>query len=294
MDKILIIEDDPDSIEICKLFLENQSCEVISSNSAVNIIEIVKKHLPDLILMDWNMPDKSGIEALSEIKAIKEFQEIPILIISGVFVYSDDLKLAFNIGATDFLRKPLNELEFNARVSAALKSYSYYKEKERYQTLIFKKEIEETQQNLSKIKSEYDKKEREMIIYSNNYIRNSEFLNQLKNDIEKLLTEKEADLKKIIKLIEHYQTVNDSSNSIVYDNVFYNLNSDFIRNLKNKHQDLTNGELRLCAFFKMGYTNKEIAILCYMNLDAVRKAAFRIRKKLNMKNDNLTFILQFY
>lgn len=76
--------------------------------------------LVDLVLLDIHLPGKNGIEGCRELKQIRQFQDVPVIIISGLDQL-DNLESAFAAGAIDYLTKPPKRLELKVRVSSALK-----------------------------------------------------------------------------------------------------------------------------------------------------------------------------
>lgn len=76
--------------------------------------------LVDLVLLDIHLPGKDGIEGCRELKQIKQFQDVPVIIISGLR-HLENLEPAFAAGAIDFLTKPPKRVELEVRVRAALK-----------------------------------------------------------------------------------------------------------------------------------------------------------------------------
>jgi diguanylate cyclase (GGDEF)-like protein len=79
-------------------------------------------HVPkmDLILLDVVMPEMDGIEACQRIKAVESLRDIPIIMVTGK-TDDESLQRAFNMGAIDYITKPLNKVELLARVRSALK-----------------------------------------------------------------------------------------------------------------------------------------------------------------------------
>ena len=67
----------------------------------------------------------------------------------------------------------------------------------------------------------------------------------------------------------------------MFEKRFTELNREFYNKLNVQFPDLSTGEQRLCAFFKLGLSTKEIAIINYSSYEAIRKTIYRIRKKLN-------------
>jgi signal transduction histidine kinase len=91
---------------------------------------IAKEHKPDLIIMDWVMPEMSGLEALKFLKEREETRDIPIIMLTG-FGSSKHVESALNAGASDYLRIPVDKTELLARVRSAIAlSASYVQIKE--------------------------------------------------------------------------------------------------------------------------------------------------------------------
>ena len=104
MKKILIVEDETFLIEMYKTKFEIENFQVISAISSEQAIKILKKDIPDLILLDILLPRKSGITFLREVKQIREVSKIPVIIFSNY----DDSKTreeAKRLGVEDYLIK---------------------------------------------------------------------------------------------------------------------------------------------------------------------------------------------
>ena len=104
MKKILIIEDEEFLVEMYKTKFELENFQVISAFSSEQAIRILKKDIPDLILLDILLPEKSGIAFLEETKKIKNISKIPIIVFSN---YDDSIAKdkAKQLGAEDYLIK---------------------------------------------------------------------------------------------------------------------------------------------------------------------------------------------
>lgn len=81
--KILIIDDDPNILEIYGTKLRSEGFNVVTTDKSTEGIEIVKSQRPDLILLDILMPEKNGIEVLKEIKGNPDISRIPVMILSN-------------------------------------------------------------------------------------------------------------------------------------------------------------------------------------------------------------------
>ena len=104
--KILVVDDDPDIVEILKYNLKNSGYSVKSSGNGVEAIKKAKKFIPDIILMDVMMPEMSGIEACEEIKNIDQLSQAIIIFLSA---RSEDYTQisAYDAGADDYISKPV-------------------------------------------------------------------------------------------------------------------------------------------------------------------------------------------
>jgi len=120
--KILIIDDSRDSIDLTEHILKKGGYENIRAvSSAKEGTAIMNHELPDLLLLDIIMPDINGLEFCKKFKTAPDTKNIPVIMVSGSFQDSDEaLQKAFNVGAMDFIPKPLRTPEVLARVKSAL------------------------------------------------------------------------------------------------------------------------------------------------------------------------------
>jgi len=126
---ILVVDDDVFSLNLILSILKNlehpfQISEAKDGNEAV---EIATSLLPDLIIMDWDMPNLSGIDALKAIRKKELTSKIPVIMATAM-LSSENLELAFKSGANDYLRKPVDRVELLARMNSALELSESYKE----------------------------------------------------------------------------------------------------------------------------------------------------------------------
>ena len=117
MSKILIIEDDLDINEVLKLYLENAQYTVYTATNLLDGEKLLNNILPDLILLDVNLPDGNGFEFAKKIRK----QTNAILIFVTVHHYIDQKLEGFEVGADDYITKPFIPKEVVARVQAHLR-----------------------------------------------------------------------------------------------------------------------------------------------------------------------------
>ncbi len=293
MKKILIIDDEPDSIEVFELLLTNLNYEVVSESNPLNAIKMIQTTQPDLVILDWLMPQMEGIEVLRNIKSTLEIKEIPVIISSGIRTQSSNLQTALSVGAIDYLKKPIDEIELEARVASAIKLYDYLRNTQKMQQEIHAKEMQIEQNKALFYQNELNKKNREMLVSAVTIFQNKKLVSILKSEIFDEISELSEEHKSLVaKVLDRYENISSSINWDMFEKRFTELNSEFYNKLNVEFPDLSTGEQRLCAFFKLGLSTKEIAIINYSSYEAIRKAIYRIRKKLN-QNEKIDLNLFF-
>ena len=118
--KILIVEDDLYMQLILKEFLSNQYKTEIFVNGMDALASIQNGNVPDLIISDLNTAKITGLELLAQLQASDFFKSIPVIIVSGEDS-SEKRILCLNSGADDYIVKPFNPAELEARVRVVLR-----------------------------------------------------------------------------------------------------------------------------------------------------------------------------
>ncbi len=118
MAKILVVEDEKDLLNILKMSLEAQGHKVDVSLDGADAIEKLEHFKFDLVILDWQLPSKSGIEVLSQFR--NGGGQTPILMLTGRNQSADKAE-GLDTGADDYLTKPFDERELDARVRALLR-----------------------------------------------------------------------------------------------------------------------------------------------------------------------------
>ncbi len=124
---ILVAEDDPDIVELLKLYLENAGYMVLSAEDGMAAYELLQKNPVDLAILDIMMPRMNGFELT---KKIRETKNLPILILSAKDQDEDKI-LGLDMGADDYLTKPFNPLEVVARVNSNLRRFYHLNEQQK-------------------------------------------------------------------------------------------------------------------------------------------------------------------
>ena len=117
---IHIVEDEQPIITLVKYNLEKEGYKVSFSENGNEGIEEIKRILPDLVLLDWMLPDFSGVEICKILKKEKKFKDIPIIMLTAKGEDEDKIK-GLNSGADDYITKPFSFPELLARIKALLR-----------------------------------------------------------------------------------------------------------------------------------------------------------------------------
>ncbi len=128
--KVLIVDDVADTREIIRKLLHYEGYEVISASRGEEGVKMATEEKPEVILMDINLPDINGTEAL---RRIKQNNPIQCVIMLTAYATVDNAIQALKEGASDFIKKPFENEHLIHIVNQALEKYQAFKEKERLQ-----------------------------------------------------------------------------------------------------------------------------------------------------------------
>ena len=120
MPKILIFDDEKSIREMIKFSLEMKGMECFEASSAKNAISEIYANRPDLIILDWMMPDVSGIEFLRRIKRDSKVNDIPVILLTAK-VDENNVVTGLEAGAEDYIKKPFSTKELIARINSILR-----------------------------------------------------------------------------------------------------------------------------------------------------------------------------
>jgi len=118
--KIFIIEDEPSIIQLVQHNLEKEGFIIASSENGNEGLKQLKKFEPNLLLLDWMLPDLSGIEICKNIRKDNKFKTLPIIMLTAKGEEEDKIK-GLESGVDDYLTKPFSYKELLARIKAILR-----------------------------------------------------------------------------------------------------------------------------------------------------------------------------
>jgi len=117
---ILIVDDNEDNVVLIRTTLEEEGHETLIAYDGPTAVELATSKEPELILLDIMMPGMDGFDTLCKIKENERISSIPVIMVTAK-VDGGSVKEAFQRGAYDYIKKPVDELELMARVNSALK-----------------------------------------------------------------------------------------------------------------------------------------------------------------------------
>ncbi|KIL39520.1 transcriptional regulator [Gordoniibacillus kamchatkensis] len=117
----MVVDDEPNIVEVIRLYLEHAGFEPLLLHRGRGVVEAVRREEPELVLLDIMLPDSSGFELCQGIRALDgEAGQVPIIFLTAKGESIDKLR-AFTLGVDDYIVKPFDPNELIARIRAVLR-----------------------------------------------------------------------------------------------------------------------------------------------------------------------------
>ena len=123
--KILVVDDEPRNVRILQIQLNARGYTVYTAADGLEALDTVEKEMPDLILLDINMPRMDGFEVVKRIRSDEATEFLPIVMITALRDTRENRIKSIEAGADDFIEKPFDSLEVLARVRSLLRIKHY-------------------------------------------------------------------------------------------------------------------------------------------------------------------------
>ncbi|WP_026955745.1 response regulator transcription factor [Algoriphagus vanfongensis] len=132
--KVLVVDDEPDIVEILKYNLQKEGYEVATAEDGIKAVKTAAKFQPDVILLDIMMPQQDGVETCLQIRQIPELKNTFIIFLTARMEEYSEVA-AFDVGADDYITKPIKPRALMSRIAALFRRESK-KEQEQSQIKI--------------------------------------------------------------------------------------------------------------------------------------------------------------
>lgn len=109
--KILVVEDNELNMKLFRDLLEAHGIDTIPTSNGRNVVELARTHHPDLILMDIQLPEISGLEVTKILKADPDLKSIPVIAVTAFAMKGDEQKIREG-GCEDYISKPISVTKF--------------------------------------------------------------------------------------------------------------------------------------------------------------------------------------
>src|SRR5882757_1577959 len=117
---ILVVEDEPQVQELVAVNLEHAGHRVRRASSASEAVTSIREELPDVLILDWMLPDESGLSLTRRLREDERTRSLPILMLTARAMEQDKIS-GLEAGADDYLTKPFSPKELAARIKAVLR-----------------------------------------------------------------------------------------------------------------------------------------------------------------------------
>ncbi|WP_420474133.1 phosphate regulon transcriptional regulator PhoB [Noviherbaspirillum sp. ST9] len=117
---ILVVEDEPAIVELVSFTLKEAGWNCLSVSTVADAWEFIQRRTPQMVLLDWMLPDQSGLRLLSRIRGDRQLNELPVIMLTAKSMEEDKIAGLDN-GADDYITKPFSPRELTARIKALLR-----------------------------------------------------------------------------------------------------------------------------------------------------------------------------
>ncbi|MFD2202553.1 response regulator transcription factor [Shivajiella indica] len=121
--KVLVVDDEPDIVDILTYNLKKEGYEVESAEDGIKAVKIASKFLPDVILLDIMMPNQDGVETCRQMREIPELKNSFIIFLTARSEEYSEVA-AFDVGADDYITKPIKPRALMSRIAALFRRES--------------------------------------------------------------------------------------------------------------------------------------------------------------------------
>ena len=125
---LLVVDDLEDNLELIRQMFEDEPYDIITADSAEKAASLVEDRRPDLAILDVHMPDTDGFELCRYLRGRFTNDPLPIIFLTAVCTTTENTVYGLNIGACDYVAKPVDSDVLRAKVHAILRSESEHEQ----------------------------------------------------------------------------------------------------------------------------------------------------------------------
>lgn len=119
--RILVADDNPDNVRLLSVRLKSEGYDYVTALDGLEVLEKMRQELPDLVLLDVNMPNMDGFRVLREMQKDPQLATVPVILVSAARISVKDVQEGLSLGADDYIVKPVEWRELSARIRAKLR-----------------------------------------------------------------------------------------------------------------------------------------------------------------------------
>jgi signal transduction histidine kinase/DNA-binding response OmpR family regulator len=119
--KLLVADDRPENVRLLVRHLEHEGYTLLAAGDGEETLRLARAEMPDLLLLDVNMPNKNGFEVLADIRADPDLAHLPVVMITADRVQPRDIRTGLGLGADDYIVTPFEWSDLAARIRAKLR-----------------------------------------------------------------------------------------------------------------------------------------------------------------------------
>ncbi|HEX7640703.1 MAG TPA: phosphate regulon transcriptional regulator PhoB [Burkholderiaceae bacterium] len=117
---ILVVEDEPAIVELVSFTLKEAGWNPVAAHNVNDAWEFIQRRTPHLVLLDWMLPDQTGLRFLSRLRSDRTYNDLPVIMLTAKSMEEDKIAGLDN-GADDYVTKPFSPRELTARINALLR-----------------------------------------------------------------------------------------------------------------------------------------------------------------------------
>jgi two-component system phosphate regulon response regulator PhoB len=117
---ILIVEDEPAIVELVMFTVQEAGWEAYAVHTVADAWEFMQRRMPHLLLLDWMLPDQTGLRLLSRVRADQQLRGLPVIMLTAKSMEEDKIA-GLDHGADDYITKPFSPRELTARIKALIR-----------------------------------------------------------------------------------------------------------------------------------------------------------------------------